>query len=416
MNSLMSINRFQAPISLFNKLLIISLFFYIPFQFFFRYFNFDEYQNIFRLFILIFLAYLFLLSKNIMKIAVLSVLTFYILLNFIKLDNYCFIYSISGLISYSTLLIFCINKGCFVNIINKDTFIKTVSICSILLIAIIGSYASFYNLDVERFSYPEFTKDYPLTNPNTIALYLSLNMYFIFSLTRLGNKVLSSKDLIYLQTFSIICFYVLSLSLSRQACLVTNIILFIMFIETLLFQTNSRERLIFFLNFLISIMISIYVFHTRGNFIHQQIEGRYSSLISYSNNYSDFIFSNENLINKLDTLKVIFGKIFGASTNFVISFDKLFKLGGIRYIPSADNMFLSSLNNGGIFLTVIILFLFIKLIQPQRINFSTTIIMFSNYLILTILCFGHVFNENVVVFLLFCMTLFLKKFNISNIN
>ena len=169
-------------------------------------------------------------------------------------------------------------------IIKKDTFIKIVSICSILLIAIIGSYASFYNLDVERFSYPEFTKDYPLTNPNTIALYLSLNMYFIFSLTRLGNKVLSSKDLIYLQTFSIICFYVLSLSLSRQACLVTNIILFVMFIETLLSQANLRERLIFFLNFLILIMISIYVFHARGNFIHEQIEGRYSSVISYSNN------------------------------------------------------------------------------------------------------------------------------------
>ena len=100
----MSINRFQAPINLFNKLLIISLFFYIPFQFFFRYFNFDEYQNIFRLFILIFLAYLFLLSKNIIKIVVLCVLTFYILLNCIKSCIYVLYY-----IRLYYLIIFYIN-------------------------------------------------------------------------------------------------------------------------------------------------------------------------------------------------------------------------------------------------------------------------------------------------------------------
>lgn len=415
MNSLMLINRFQVPTSLFNKLLIISLFFYIPFQFFFRYFNFDEYQNILRLFLHIFLIYIFLITKKINKIFLFCFFLIFCLLNYIKLDQYFFVYTTAGFISYSTFLVFFINRNLLLDIIKNGYFIQTVSLLSILILFFLGSYATFYNNDVQRFSSPRLFEDYPLTNPNTIAVFLGICIYFIFSVIRFKNKIFSFKDLIFCQVFSIICLYILTLSYSRQGCLITNIIFWIFFTESFLHKNNFKERVFYLFNFFMSLTVTIYVFAFRGDFINQQFSGRYQSITNYSIQ-SDISILSENLLNKIDTLVVIFGKIFGASTNFVISFDKLFKLGGVRYIPSADNMFLSSLNNGGMFLTVVILFLFIKLIQPQRINISTTIIMFLHYLILTILCFGHVFNENVVVFLLFCMTLFLKKFNISNIN
>ena len=131
---------------------------------------------------------------------------------------------------------------------------------------------------------------------------------------------------------------------------------------------------------------------------------------SYSMNFNgESIINSENILNKFEIFNIIIGKIFGMSTNSIVYIINFVSSKDLMYLPSADSLFLSSINNGGIFLTSIIIFLFIQVILPHKFDFLSTSKMFCHLFIIKILSFGHVFNENFQAFIIFFITLIKRK-------
>ena len=397
-----------------NKIFILSLFAFLPLQFFCRYFDFFEIQNFFRLYIILFISYIFVTSKNMLSIFLSCMILFFLFINYLKLKENYLAYTLAGIIAYSSFMIFSINKKQILDIIKNENFILTISTLCCLLLIISGSLATFYWNDVQRLTHPRLFEDYPLTNPNTVALFIVFCLNLILMLLTKTNQTLSNNNILFLYIFSFLTFYVLVLTLSRQSCIIIIIIKAMYLIDAYMKKNNFNLKLFFSCTFILSLIVAIYVFDTRGDFVQQQYSGRISSLMSYGySNFNTSILNESSILNKYEIFNIFIGKVFGASTNSILYINNLIQSNNFIYLPSGDSVFLASVNNGGILLTTIIIYLFITAILPDKINYLSTTKMLGNIFILNILSFGHVFNENYVVFIIFFISLFISK-NINN--
>lgn len=308
-------------------------------------------------------------------------------------------------------MIFSINKVQILNIIQNEKFILIVTSLCCFSLLMSGSLATFYWDDVQRLTSPSFIEDYPLSNPNTVALFQVLCLYLILVLLIERNQTLSTNTILFCCTFCFLTFYILVLTLSRQACIVMVIIQSMFLLDAFIKNNNFSLKLLFFINFIISIIITIYVFISRGNFIEQQFEGRIAIISNYSMNFNinNNLIKDDSFLNKFEIFNVFIGKIFGMSTNSIVNINNFLSSKGLMYIPSGDSVFFSSINNGGIFLTSIIIYIFIQAILPYKFNLLSTCKMLGNLFIIIILSFGHVFNENFVAFIIFFLTLLIMK-------
>ena len=133
---------------LFDKIFVLALFIFIPLQFCSRYFDFYEIQNLLRVYVLLFISYLFVTSKNQLSILLSFTVLIFFLLNYFRLNSDFIVYTLAGIIAYSSFMIFSINRSQILNIIKNEKFILIVISLSCINLLISGSLASFYWNDV----------------------------------------------------------------------------------------------------------------------------------------------------------------------------------------------------------------------------------------------------------------------------